>query len=309
MPQTTSLIGTYRRFYEDPPDEKSEGGADVWHHRTQNMICTYLKGPTGAKFVRIGNVDEAFVWALFHPVAVTAGAEARIAPAGSLVILPPGDSSIELIEGGDAWLGYTTLNTDLAAHCPNRDEYATPLDNVAPIVPWPEPTDGYCLRIYNLDDTPAGSPHCYRHRTAMTSFTWPIRTEPRNPTMLSPHAHDDFEQASLFHSGTHVHHMRRPWSRNANEWRADEHVELGAPSIAISNPADIHTTQAISDGSPVGLIDYFAPPRWDFSQIEGMVVNAAEYPMPSERPELFAVGGEVYSAGDPHAWIASRVHH
>jgi hypothetical protein len=306
MPQSTGQIGTYRRFYEDPPDEKGEGGAELWHHRTQNMICTYLKGPRGARYVRIGNIDEAFVWALFHPVSVTAGGETCTAPVGSLVIVPPGNSTVELIEGGNAWLGFTTLSADLIEHCPNRDEYTTPLDNVAPIVPWPEPIDGYRVRIYGLDDTPAGSPHCYRHRTAMTSFSWPIRTAPRDPTMLSPHAHDDFEQASLFHSGTHVHHMRRGWSRNANEWIPDEHIVLAAPSLVISKPPDVHTTQAVSNDGPVGLIDYFAPPRWDFSHVENMVVNAAEYPMPDEEPQSFARGAKSYAANDPHAWIERR---
>ncbi|MCL2394805.1 MAG: hypothetical protein FWC87_08980, partial [Acidimicrobiaceae bacterium] len=177
------------------------------------------------------------------------------------------------------------------------------VDNIAPIVPWPEPTGGYKLRVYNLDET---KEHCYRHRTGMTRFQWPVGSAPRDATAMSPHHHEDFEQASLIHSGTQVHHMRRNWSRNANEWMPDEHMVLAAPSVAISKPPDIHTTQAVSTGGPVGLIDFFAPPRWDFSNVADLVVNAAEYPMPSEEPQSYARSTSVYAANDPRSGTERR---
>lgn len=300
---TTSTIGTYRRLYEEGPDEALEGGAEVWYHRAQNMVCVYVKGPAGATYRRKANPDEAFVWALFHPLIVISGDESRDIQAGSLIILPPGDSTITLPDGGDTWIGFTSEAEDLVARCPNRIEYEPRVDNIAPIEAWPESQDGYKLRVYNLDET---EEHCYRHRTAMTRFTWPVRTQPRDPTSLSPHHHEDFEQASLIHSGTQVHHMRRSWSRNANEWLPDEHVVVAAPSIVISKPPDIHTTQAVSTDGPVGLIDFFAPPRWDFSSVAGLVVNGAEYPMPDEEPQSFARGASVYAANDPRAATERR---
>ena len=163
------------------------------------------------------------------------------------------------------------------------------------------PPDGYKIRVYRLDDTPAGKPHCYVHRTAMTNFPWPVPTEPRKPTAMSPHTHEDFEQVSIIHSGTMVHHMRRAWSRNMNEWLADEHVVVIAPAIAISKPPDIHTTQAVTSGDRVGLIDFFSPVRWDFSNVDGMVVNRAEYPMLAEKPPSYAGVTTVYAADDPRA--------
>ena len=303
MPATTGMIGTYRKFYEDKPDDGGEGGAEVWYHRTQNMVCVYMKGPGGAAYVRRDNPDEAFVWALFHPLRVAAGGESLDVPLGSLVILPPGDSSVALPEGGDVWIGFTSEARDLLDRCPNKDEYQPRVDNIAPIVPWPEPTGGYKLRVYNLDET---KEHCYRHRTGMTRFQWPVGSAPRDATAMSPHHHEDFEQASLIHSGTQVHHMRRNWSRNANEWMPDEHMVLAAPSVAISKPPDIHTTQAVSTGGPVGLIDFFAPPRWDFSNVADLVVNAAEYPMPSEEPQSYARSTSVYAANDPRSGTERR---
>jgi hypothetical protein len=98
-----------------------------------------------------------------------------------------------------------------------------------------------------------------------------------------------------------VHHMRRAWSRNMNEWEPDEHVVVIAPAIAISKPPDIHTTQAVTNGDRVGLIDFFSPVRWDFSNVDGMVVNRAEYPMLSEKPRSYAGVTTVYAADDPRA--------
>jgi hypothetical protein len=81
----------------------------------------------------------------------------------------------------------------------------------------------------------------------------------------------------------------------------DEHEILTAPAVAISKPPDIHTTQAVTAGERVGLIDFFAPVRWDFSNIDGMVVNRAEYPMLPEQPKSHAGAATVYAANDPRA--------
>jgi hypothetical protein len=98
-----------------------------------------------------------------------------------------------------------------------------------------------------------------------------------------------------------VHHLRRAWSRNMDEWLADEHVVLTSPAVAISKPPDVHTTQAVSAGERVGLIDFFAPPRWDFSNVTDMVVNDAEYPKPDQAPRSYAGDTSTYAADDPRA--------
>jgi hypothetical protein len=293
-------IGSYA-YLQGTPAHETEASASTWWVRAANMVTAYSEGVAGSVLERADNADEYFVWALFTPCQVTAGGDTVDVPAGSVVIVPPGASSVRFAAAGSVWRGFTSLNADLLAVAPNSAEYAEHPAGVAPVDPWPMPSEGYKIRVYNLDDTPAGKPHCYVHRTAMTNFPWPAATKPRRADAMSPHTHEDFEQVSIIHSGTMVHHMRRAWSRNLNEWLPDEHVVLTSPAIAISKPPDIHTTQAVTAGEPVGLIDFFAPVRWDFSNVDGMVVNRGEYPMLPEKPRSYAGVTTVYAADDPRA--------
>jgi mannose-6-phosphate isomerase-like protein (cupin superfamily) len=61
-------------------------------------------------------------------------------------------------------------------------------------------------------------------------------------------------------------------------WREDQHIEIGHPSLTIIPPTVIHTSR---NREPNGrLVDIFSPPRVDFSRTPGLVINAADYPMP-----------------------------
>lgn len=297
MPHTKGLIGTYRQFWEDQPDETVDSGC-MWYHRTQNSVLVYLEGSAGSRLVRKANPDEYFVFALFHRVRVTAGGETIEAGPGSVLIVPPGDSEVELLEEGSVWGGFTSAATDLLDRCPNRDEYEPAVASIAPITPMGEPVGGYALRHYDLEAGPDG-PRCFVHRTSMAKFRWPYRIQPRDPEKMSPHDHDDFEQASLIVRGTMVHHMRRHWRRNSREWMPDEHQTVVAPAVAISKPPDIHTTQAVTRGAPVGLIDFYSPVRWDILIAGGMITNEGIYPLPETIPETHVETESVYAADDP----------
>ena len=105
--------------------------------------------------------------------------------------------------------------------------------------------------------------------------------EPRDPTALTPHSHQDFEQGSVALEGEWVHHLRVPWTANRHDWRPDVSLELSSPSTAVIPAGVIHTSEGIA-GEGMRLVDVFGPPRVDFSLRPGVVRNAEDYPMPAE---------------------------
>ncbi|AGP61210.1 hypothetical protein [Streptomyces rapamycinicus] len=201
--------------------------------------------------------------------------------APGLVVVPPGGSRISahgdgplirLVEAGEpVW-------RDRAA---NAGAYAEDHPRVAPLERWPEPVGGPAVRFYPLaevPDDPARFGRIFRTRSFMVNFL-PELDGPRDPRKLSPHTHDDFEQLSLAVRGQYVHHIRTPWLSDSSQWRDDEHVRLGSPSLAIIPPPTVHTSEA-GDPDVNQLIDIFSPPRADFSEKPGWVLNADDYPMP-----------------------------
>lgn len=112
-------------------------------------------------------------------------------------------------------------------------------------------------------------------QSSSLSLNWSEYDGPRDRSALSPHAHRDFEQGSLALQGRFVHHLRVPWGTDANQWRQDEHLEAGSPSLLVIPAGTEHTTEGVGEG-PHLLIDVFSPPRADFIA-RGMVANAGDY--------------------------------
>uniref|UniRef100_B0T8Y2 Uncharacterized protein n=1 Tax=Caulobacter sp. (strain K31) TaxID=366602 RepID=B0T8Y2_CAUSK len=281
-PTSASGFGasSYALFGEGPPQIDDETGR-TWLARGQNFIVAYTLANPGAVLSRKDQADE-YVLLIEAPqphAVVTAGGEIVAVPGDHIAFIPPGDSSIRLPDGGEIVRLFTSQAADLAALCSNAATYARPAPSIPPLVRWPDPPGGFRIRKYALN-VPAEDGRfgrIWRCTTFMVNVFEPAG--PRDPEKLSPHHHDDFEQCSLAMGGSFVHHLRWPWTAKLADWREDEHATCPAPSIAVIPPKVIHTSASIAPQDNL-LVDIFSPPRRDFSDMKGWVLNADDYPAP-----------------------------
>jgi hypothetical protein len=281
VPTSTAFgASTYARFYKSPP-QSEDGLQKTWVSRGQNFVVAYSEAKPGAIFERSGQIDE---YSLLLPeaetaVTVEAKGETKEIKGYSLTFIPAGASKVTVTAGGPVIRLITTQNKDVAALASNPEKYAGVHPQIPDFRAWPDPVGGFKIRTYSLDvpDEPGRFGKLFRCTTFMVNVFPPAG--PRDPSKLSPHHHDDFEQCSLATAGTYVHHLRWPWTANLADWQADEHEECGSPSVAIIPPRVIHTSASIDPGTNL-LVDIFSPPRIDFSNMAGWVLNADEYPMP-----------------------------
>ena len=277
-PSSAFGASSYGRFYETDPQEEGEGYR-TWYTRGQNFVVCYSEVEPGAVFERAGQPDEYVL--LLHDAGMSATVEAngetRRIEGGSITMVPPGTSRITATAGGRLIRLITTGSADIVAKAPNNEAYAGPHPQIPPLEPWPQPQDGWKIRSYSLDvpDEEGRFGKIFRCTTFMVNVFPP--QGPRDVTKLSPHSHDDFEQCSLALEGFYMHHLRWPWTANQHEWRDDEHERCAAPSVCVIPPRVIHTSAPSAPGENV-LVDIFSPPREDFSDMPGWVLNAADYP-------------------------------
>jgi hypothetical protein len=277
----------YVRFDEVDPVEKT-AACRTWLARGQNFVVAYSEVQHGARFVRANQHDE---WVILLPerrtqvrVSVEGGGETLV-EGHSLVLMPPGNSAIQVMGDGQLIRLFTSAAEDLATRAVNAASYERPHANVRLLDRWPPPPDGYKVRAYSLDvpREEGRFGRIWRCTTFMVNYLEPT-VGPRDTTKMSPHTHADFEQCSLALSGDYVHHVRWPWTTDMSEWRLDDHERCPAPSVAVIPPPAVHTSQAVGTGVNQ-LVDIFCPPRLDFSEQPGWVLNAEDYPaLPQSGP-------------------------
>ncbi len=284
MPLAKSQLATYANQYKTTPRQlPGDTCKTSWVTRGANFVVVVSKVEDGDLLTR-DNIDE-YVLLLPETSGVSATLEAPgekvEAGVDTLNILPPGKTTIRLKGSGLVSRVFSSDVKDLAALADNAATYDTPNPDVAPLVAWPDPPEGFKIRSYNLPEytKPDSNMRIFRTTKLMVN---PLvkRVVPRDVRKVSPHSHVDFEQGSLALNGAYMHHLRYPWTPDMTMWHDDEHEELGSPSLLVVPPKVIHTSRNV--GEEVGvLVDIFAPPRMDFSK-KGVVCNASEYPMPEE---------------------------
>lgn len=277
----TSFFGSQiADFHGTPPQIETET-EKTWIVRGQNMIVAYSELSDGCIMSRAEQPDE---YAVLLPddtlsLSITAD-EAVTVPGYSIAFVPPGRSDIRTTGSGRLIRLFSPNTADIANMASNTAEFQGEHPNVPPFVAWPEPKDGFKIRHYSLDipTQPGRFGRIFCCTTFMINYL-DLRMGPRARTAVSPHHHDDFEQCSLALSGRFTHHLRWPWTTDMTKWKEDEHLEVGSPSVCIIPPPSIHTSTA-EDAGENQLVDIFAPPRLDFIQKDGWVLNADDYPMP-----------------------------
>jgi mannose-6-phosphate isomerase-like protein (cupin superfamily) len=266
-------------YYKDAPQVDDATGK-TWMTRSHNFIVALTEAKPGAQFTRKGQPDEYAVLLPETGATIEWNGTRTEVPGNTLSFVPAGDSTVTLPQGGQLVRIFSVRSGDLAAACANATGYDTPRTHIPDFQPWPEPKDGWKVRTYDLDIAPEEGRfgRIFRCTTLMVNVLYPF-DGPRDPSKMSPHHHDDFEQVSLALSGSFTHYLRWHWTPDMADWRPDEAVEMDSPSVLVIPPPVIHTTRATGEGSNV-LVDIFGPPRVDFSLKPGWVLNADDYPMP-----------------------------
>lgn len=263
------------------PQLKEENGSPTWIVRGANFVVTITRATPGTRLVRKGQLDE---YMLFVPPGVAAdvaaGEERLTVEPDSLTIIPAGDSEIVAHAGGNIFRIFSNRANDLIAQSANVATYEGDLNEVAPLVAWPEPVGGYRVRTYPLKDVVTGAAfgRIYRSTNLMVNIFEPY-VGSRDQAALSPHSHADFEQGSLTTAGRFEHYLRTPWGKDRAAWTDDLVLSCDSPSITVIPAGIIHTTAWF--GAQGRLIDIFSPPRDDFSKRLGWVRNEADYPSPT----------------------------
>lgn len=277
----THPIAAYYEPSHRPPDERTPD-SESWYAVASNFVVVMTRAAEGAVLTSSDVADEHCVVLPTGnvPLTVKTGEESVHAEENSLVIVPPGTSTIEVEQAGWVYRVFS-CHCDVYARAAERDDTPRTGFEAAPLIPGPDPVGGFRLRHHRLADYEHldGDQRIFRTTNMMIKLA-PARDQRRPPTNLSPHSHDAFEQASLVVHGEWIHHLRFPWGKDRSEWRDDEHVRVGSPSVTIMPVGAIHTSQSVGPKWNQ-LIDIFAPPRLDFAR-SGRVTNADEYPLADE---------------------------
>ncbi len=130
-------------FYNTPPLIDDANGK-TWISRGQNFVVAYSEGAKGGVFSRQGQPDE---YAMIIPdketsVEITTPDGTTKVPGYSVVFIPPGTSSVTIVNPGSIVRLFTPKSKDLADLSSNAAAFNGEHPNVPPFQAWPEPPGG-----------------------------------------------------------------------------------------------------------------------------------------------------------------------
>lgn len=260
-----------------PPIHAEIDGSPTWLVRGSNFVVAVTQARRGTCLAIDANADEYMIYLPDCGARVSAEGYVLEVAADSVVVAPPGSSQVEAT--GEGWIlrCFSSRRVDLLRRAANAADFALPRPDVAPLKDWPAPTGGYRLRAYHVPECRVAGQMTTVFQCSTMMISLYTSTEPRDIRALTPHAHADFEQASIGLAGAWVHHIRYPWTADMTTWRTDETLTVGSPSVTVIPPPVIHTTRNIGRGRAI-LVDLFVPPRSDFAKRPGSVRNFQDYP-------------------------------
>lgn len=304
MTGTAARKATKSEFDKMAP-QIADPKATTWITRGGNFAIVVSRVEPGAVLERASDPEEHMV--IVPPdgptLSIRAGGGTIEAKPDSLTIVPPGASTITATSKGLFAQIYSKASKDIMALASNAATYADGAPELAPPELWPAPRDGYKLRYYPLTqyakaDGDRIQPRVFRSTNMLVNLFVPFKTR-RETVGLSPHWHDDFEQASLTLSGRWVHHMRYNWGPDLATWIPDDHGEMTTPSVIIIPATVVHTSRDVGE-SESSLYDIFCPPRLDFARKKGFVLNEDEYPLPDmAKDDTVKTGGSLLAWQKP----------
>ena len=247
-----------------------------WNARGQNFDVDWSRAGNLAASVVTQSADEIMLLVLDAAVKIVGAQSCADAPRGHVCILPPGAWRLEL-DPGATCVAIKSLRENAASDSLNEAAY-TPRDTrIVPVGPAYRPVNGDGIRMLEIDKVipPGDKARLKILQTSTLSINYVEYDGPRDRTALSPHSHLAFEQGSVGLAGSFVHHLRAPWTEDANTWQEDRHAQLDAPSLMVVPVGLIHTSEGVGPGKHI-LIDVFSPPRADFIA-KGWVFNSMDY--------------------------------
>ncbi|MGA6158419.1 hypothetical protein ACPEIC_34295 [Stenotrophomonas sp. NPDC087984] len=206
--KATSLVD---EISERAPDLISAGGSRTWSVCGRNFVVAITELAAGDRLTEHHLPDEYML--LVQDDAVVAvehdgramGRATVSVPEPALVVVPAGTSTVHAAVP-------TTVARVFTARCEEQMRravnHAAGADPRAAPLPEPTETGGEGIRIHRLRDIPAEEGRLGRiFRTA--------------------------SQMSVTLVGNYAHHLRVPWTPRMSEWRDDEHVQVGSPSMTL----------------------------------------------------------------------------